>query len=161
MRGNVPVRFGRGSPGRTQDHLVPRLAAYLVGRLQGEGAQVTDAHNPGGMRNAEHRNGLRVLSERDRVANTAQGHWRATYAERCMRGSEGGARKRVSHLRETPRRAPYPVLWSYRSGIRTSASTNSDHGGDPARRPRLTGTTTQRHLWNPEPRGPQVRPFGP
>ena len=94
MRGNVPVRFGRGSPGRTQDHLVPRLAAYLVGRLQGEGAQVTDAHNPGGMRNAEHRNGLRVLRERDRVANTAQGHWRATYAERCPRGSEGGCAKK-------------------------------------------------------------------
>jgi hypothetical protein len=30
MLGNGPVRFGRGSPGRAQGHLVPRLAAYLV-----------------------------------------------------------------------------------------------------------------------------------
>src|SRR5262249_19713046 len=39
-------------------------------------------------------------------------------------------------------------LWSYRSGIRTSASTNGDHGGGSARRPRLTApfADPERHI---------------
>src|SRR5262250_3718049 len=108
------------------------------------------------MQNTETGYASSVNVTKSRTRRKVTGEPRTLKGVRVVR--RGGARKRVSHSRETPRRAPYPVLWSYRSGIRTSASTNSDHGGEPARRPRLTGTMAQCRLGN---HGSPSAPFGP